>query len=74
MTNLTFHDFFVTTLAVETAQTTLHNQQQVVNMEEKSGQWLGAVVHSSGKDGKVVVSTLTMARRFPCMFTYTQHF
>lgn len=34
----------------------LNNRVQEVNLEEKSGQWLGGTLHSSGKDGQVVVS------------------
>ena len=42
-------------LAVKTEQATLNNQQVTINLEEKSGQWLGGTVHSTGTDGKAMV-------------------
>ncbi|XP_078376335.1 integrin alpha-8-like isoform X2 [Oculina patagonica] len=44
----------------ETRQSVLNNQQVTVKLEEKSGQWLGGTVRSTGKDGKA----LTCASRY----------
>lgn len=37
---------------------TLNNQQVVIDLEEKSGQWLGGTVHSTGTNGKAMVQFL----------------
>lgn len=34
----------------------MEHKDQQIDLEQKSGQWLGATLHSTGKDGKVVVS------------------
>lgn len=42
-------------LAVKTERAVLNNQQVTIDMEEKSGQWLGGTVHSTGTNGKAMV-------------------
>jgi len=45
----------VVILAVRTEPATLNNQPVVIDLEEKSGQWLGGTVHSTGTNGKAMV-------------------
>ena len=45
----------VVILAVRTEPATLNNQPVVIDLEEKSGQWLGSTVHSTGTNGKAMV-------------------
>ena len=42
-------------LAVRRELATLNNQQVTIDLEEKSGQWLGGTVHSTGTNGKAMV-------------------
>lgn len=42
-------------LAVKTERAILNNEQVIIDMEEKSGQWLGGTVHSTGTNGKAMV-------------------
>lgn len=42
-------------LAVKTERAVLNNQQVTIDLEEKSGQWLGGTVHSTGTNGKAMV-------------------
>ena len=42
-------------LAVKTEQAILNNAPVTIDLEEKSGQWLGGTVHSTGTNGKAMV-------------------
>ena len=42
-------------LAVRTEQARLNDQLVTIDLEEKSGQWLGGTVHSTGTKGKAMV-------------------
>jgi len=47
---------FVFTKAPEKRAFKFQDTDQVRDIEKKEGQWLGQTLHSSGKNGKVVVS------------------